>query len=569
MRIFFALIAVLTVSVDCFADYAVQVGHFKSVTAAAGKIGQIQRAGFPTIVEKSDDRGNAAPTTVLVGPYAAAADAETALQGLLRHGVEGFVRTYGTTKTAAPLEPFLGPIRPARFDDVGNRSPIQSPNGPLPLGPGLRLAAAPGADPAQPSQPATAPSKSSFLGLPFSLSGSAQTAIAYTVASPDHWSKIKNTLNLAAERELSADINLKVSGRFSYDGAYDVSNFYPDRVKRNQRWEAMFQETYLDVGLSDLNFRVGRQNIIWGEVVGLFFADVVTAKDLREYLIPEFDYIRVPQWATRAEYFKGDFKAEAIWIPYMTYDQIGKPGAEFYPLTAPPPPGFRQNIRSERTPHSLRDSSFGVRGSYLLNGWDSSAFYYGSMDSSPTFFRSTILAPVPTVRFRPDHERIHQAGLTTSKDAGSFVFKAEAVYTWDRFFNVTNTSDANGVVRQNFLDYIVSAEIPLPSESRLNLQLFQRWFTNYDPDILQRRVETGASLYVSTKLFDEKVEPELLMIQSLNRLDYMTRFKINWYFAKDWRFVAGTAIFGGTNKLGFFGRFDNRDRVFTELRYTF
>jgi hypothetical protein len=48
----------------------------------------------------------------------------------------------------------------------------------------------------------------------------------------------------------------------------------------------------------------------------------------------------------------------------------------------------------------------------------------------------------------------------------------------------------------------------------------------------------------------------------------MTRFKVNWYFAKDWRLVAGTAIFGGKN-LGLFGRFDNRDRVFTELRYSF
>jgi hypothetical protein len=48
----------------------------------------------------------------------------------------------------------------------------------------------------------------------------------------------------------------------------------------------------------------------------------------------------------------------------------------------------------------------------------------------------------------------------------------------------------------------------------------------------------------------------------------MARFKINWYFAKDWRLVAGTAFLGG-KELGLFGRFDNRDRVFAELRYTF
>jgi hypothetical protein len=68
------------------------------------------------------------------------------------------------------------------------------------------------------------------------------------------------------------------------------------------------------------------------------------------------------------------FKAEAIWIPYTTYDRFGKPGSDFYPFTIPPPPGFGQQIRSERTPHKLSDSSFGFRTSY--NGWDLAAFYW-------------------------------------------------------------------------------------------------------------------------------------------------------------------------------------------------
>jgi hypothetical protein len=105
-------------------------------------------------------------------------------------------------------------------------------------------------------------------------------------------------------------------------------------------------------------------------------------------------------------------------------------------------------------------------------------------------------------------------------------------------------------------------------DSRVNLQFFQRWLTNHDPDIIPRRVESGVTLLASTKLFDEKVEPELLMIQSLNRLDWMTRFKVNWHFAKDWRLVVGTAFFGG-KELGLFGRFDQQDRVFAELRYSF
>ena len=71
------------------------------------------------------------------------------------------------------------------------------------------------------------------------------------------------------------------------------------------------RETYLDVSAGDWDFRLGRQQIVWGEMVGLFFADVVSAKDLREFVLPDFDYLRIPQWSVRTEYFKGDFHGEA------------------------------------------------------------------------------------------------------------------------------------------------------------------------------------------------------------------------------------------------------------------
>ena len=571
---FFIFISAWIAHEQCFASFAVQVGAFQSSFLASERVNHINKSGFPTIIEKIVRPGKPSLTAILVGPYDQLRDAASAHAALVRSGVNGFVRVYRNSSETArdgkrdgKKESGGTSAHPDESVDTAatlrDYNTAQSTFSLIPHV--LPVAAAPGSEPAQATAPQT---KLETTGLPFSISGHLQTAAAYTVASPDHWSKLKNTLALALERELATDINLKISGRFSYDGVYDFTNFYPDRVKRDQRIDGFFHETYVDFGVHDWTIRLGRQHVTWGEVVGLFFADVVSAKDLREFLIPEFDYIRIPQWAARAEYFQGDFKAELVWIPYTTYDRIGKPGSDFYPFPVAPPPGFAAKIRRERTPHKLSDSSFGLRTSYLISGWDLAAFYYGSTDATATFFRSVILAPVPTVSFRPDHKRIHQAGLTASKDVGSFVLKGEAIYTWDRYFNVTRADDADGVVRQNFLDYIVSAEIPLPMESRINLQFFQRWFTNHDRDIVPRRVESGASLFASTKLFNEKVEPELLLVHSLNQLDWMARFKINWYFAQNWRLVAGTAFLGG-KQFGLFGRFDKQDRVFAELRYSF
>jgi hypothetical protein len=205
-----------------------------------------------------------------------------------------------------------------------------------------------------------------------------------------------------------------------------------------------------------------------------------------------------------------------------------------------------------------------------LNGWDLTSFYYDSIDASPTFFRQVVTAPVPTVIYQPDHERIRQMGGTFSKDFQSFVLRGEAVYTWNRWFNLSqlNDSNNNGAVRQNFLDYIFSIDFPLPLESRMNLQFFQRWFPVHDPGIVQQRVESGVSLFASTKMFDDKVEPDLLMIQSLNRIDWLVRPRISWQFLPNWRLRLGGGIFGGKSD-SLFGRFADRDRVFLEARYAF
>ena len=133
------------------------------------------------------------------------------------------------------------------------------------------------------------------------------------------------------------------------------------------------------------DFRLGAQQIIWGEVVGLFFADVVSARDMREFLLPSFDIIRIPQWAARAEYFAGDSHVEFIWIPVPAFDRIGKPGADFYPapLPSPTPPSVAALFLDPQRPdRNLGNSNYGVRANTLVSGWDIAAFYYRSFSTS-------------------------------------------------------------------------------------------------------------------------------------------------------------------------------------------
>jgi hypothetical protein len=392
--------------------------------------------------------------------------------------------------------------------------------------------------------------------------GFSQLEIADTYASPEHLSKAKLRTELSRTGQFNEYLKWKISGRFDYDAAYDLSDFYPGAVRRDQRQQFFIRENYLDISAGNFDFRLGRQHVIWGEMVGLFFADVVSAKDMREFVLPSFDIIRIPQWAMRAEYSKNDLHAEVLWIPVPTLDESGKPGADFYPG---PLRGVANYLPEDRSGRNVAHSNYGLRLSQLKNGWDVSAFYYHSLDASPTFYRTSALTE-PLV-FQPRHDRIDQFGATLAKDFGSIVLKGETVYTDGRQFNTTLPTAINGLVRQNTLDYVLGVDVSLPAEARLNLQFFQRVYFNHDPNIIPRRLESGASILLAGKVW-QKVEAQALLIHSLNRSDWMFRPRLSWNFQRNWRWALGADIFGG-RPTGLFGRFDQNDRVYTELRFSF
>jgi hypothetical protein len=400
--------------------------------------------------------------------------------------------------------------------------------------------------------------------------GFVENETAYTYADPTHWSRAVTYLQVAASGQINDNLKWKATVRGDVDPIYIWSNFYNDAVKKDERTGFLFEETYIDTTIAGWDLRIGRQQIIWGEVVGIFVADVVSAQNQLEFILPPFDIIRIPQWAARGEYFFGDSHLELVWIPYPTYNNIGKPGADFFPVQpSSTPAGFEQSFLGEVIPdHNLSHTNYGVRLSTLKSGWDLSAFYYSSEDAAPTFNRTLLAtAPTPTLQYQPVHERIWQAGGTVGKAFGSVVFHAEGVYTSGRQYEVTTVTQPNGVVPQNTLEYIFSLDFTLPKDLFLNVQLFQNIFFDHNPNLIFDSYETGASVLLRGKI-GSKLEPEILWIQGLNHGENLIRPKITWHPETNWRAAFGFDIFNGPAN-SVFGRFNDRDRVYVEVRYDF
>ena len=387
--------------------------------------------------------------------------------------------------------------------------------------------------------------------------GYAELGMAYTYRDPERWSHLRARGELTGSGQLAPRVRWKLNARAELDGAFDLEDeHYPAAVRRDQRRDFMLREAYVDVGHGDWEFRLGRQHVVWGEMVGFFFADVVSARDMRDFLQTELERMRIGQWAVRAEYFGADTHFELLWVPKPSFDRIGKPGSDFYAYPWMP----AGTVVSEDKPGGdLDDGNWGARVSHLVDGWDLAAFYYHSFDVAPTLHAYT------SGRAELRHERIDQFGGTFSKDLGSFVLKGEAVHTSGRGVN-TFTLPAVGLVGTDMVDYAFGVDLP-SGDWRFNVQYYGRRLDDHRAGMMMDRHEQGVSLQVVHGTGTD-LEAEVLAVTSLNRSDYSLRPKLSWKFAPAWRAAVGVDVFGGKDR-GVFGVYDKEDRAWLELRRWF
>ena len=386
--------------------------------------------------------------------------------------------------------------------------------------------------------------------------GYAEFSAARTWPGEDRWSKLRARVEYGADGRFDNGARFRLVARAETDAAYTVEDdFYPKPVRDDQRAEGTLREAYLDLPLGDWELRLGRQHVVWGEMVGLFLADVVSAKDTREFYLQDFEAIRLPQWAVRAERFGANSHLELLWVPWPTYDNVGRPGANFYPF-----PGLEGPVpdvtpdRDDPENHGL-----GARYSLLVDGWDLSGFYYRSTDVAPTLY---LPESGPELR----HDRIHQLGATFSKDLRGYVLKGEAVYTAGRAFTSLDPLAALGVEHSDALDYIVGVTLPR-DDWNFDFQLYGSHRFGHEEGMLYDAHEFGATLLAGYQ-FDERLEAQVLYLAGFNRSDRSFQGWLGWRFAPSWRLRFGVDWFDG-EEIGFFGRYDDQDRVYLELKRWF
>ena len=357
---------------------------------------------------------------------------------------------------------------------------------------------------------------------------------------------------LSADQNFGGDTSLFAQGWIRNDESFKASGASKKLL-----------EGYLNFSSENVDYRIGKQIIVWGRADRLNPTDNLTPRDFT-LLTPEDDDQRAGTLAAKMTYHSQANSLTGIWL------------ADFNPNVIPVPttPGI---FVTEQIPHA---NQFALKFDRSGSDVDWSVSYFSGLDLNPDL---AIGATTPSgTNIILEHNRIRVLGTDAATVIGRYGLRAEVAYTWTE-----NTGPDDFVVKKPFLYLVMGGDRTFLDYINVNIQYYSRHVTNYsDPqsiaDPIQRAVaiqgavisnqfessQYGVSIRVSDKWFNETLEGEIAGIASFGRTNYCIRPRLVYAFNDNLKGSFGLDIYRGESNT-FFGYLQDNSLLFAEIKYGF
>lgn len=357
--------------------------------------------------------------------------------------------------------------------------------------------------------------------------------------------------------QFDAEQALQQSNKNTHSDGDGGNNFY-----RNKHSRFSIRELYVDVESLDIQWRLGKQQVVWGQADGIKVLDQVNPQDYREFILDDFDDSRIPTWMVNAEKPIGDDSIlQLLWVPDTTYHELPENHTRYeFSNTASVPeasigiPVFIQDV--DKPDNALSDSDIGIRLTSFLSGWDISANYLYHYSDFPVLYQDITNNGVVV---SPSYERSHLLGGTLSNAFGDVTLRSEIGFNTDSYFISTNIND-QGIKRSAEFSSVIGLDFQGLSDVLLSVQWFQSHLTNYDSSIVRDTTEHTFTLLYEHNFANETWALKSLLINSVNHGDGVWQNKLNHNLIDNMDIWFGADVFYGQSD-GLYGQFNSRDRL--------
>jgi Protein of unknown function (DUF1302) len=332
--------------------------------------------------------------------------------------------------------------------------------------------------------------------------------------------------------------------------------------------EMGLRQAYVDLYFSWMDLRVGKQQVVWGKADGVFITDVVSPKDLQEFLLPDFEEIRLGVTAVRANFYVDEHTVELIWVPMFTPTGMPGQGSIWLPSAAMPA-GVVLDTSRQDVPLALESSELFARYSVMSSWGDLELVGAWMWDDDPALHRKVAMdaqTGLPAVTITPEHHRLPMGGVSFSTVTGPFVLKTEAAYYHEKRFQTEALSDPDGLLEKSYAHWMVGANVKI-WEINTGLQYVQRAIIDYDDEQVAEQFDHTVTVQLSMDFLRETLHISLFSYIGVEPWNALVRPTISYDFPGGIQALVGTNLFIGDE--GTFGQFDSNDMVYAKLKYAF
>ena len=415
---------------------------------------------------------------------------------------------------------------------------------------------------------------------------------AFRLHSPRQFSKVQNWLEIDVDVELTDWATLTTIGRALMDpinhlesNIHDFAAGPIDRWASSDFFQAELRELYLEIVYEDFDFRFGRQQVVWGESLGLRILDVINPQDFREFILDDFIDARIPLWGTRIDYTFADWVFEGVWFLDFEDNRPADLGSEWQFREVGQLDLFLQSpavqLAKTKKPQDgrLSDSEVGFRITRFMRNMDLSLNYFYAWSDFPVGFRRTLGGN----RFliEPRHTRFHLVGGTFNYAFDVFVIRGEGGLKLGQHFVSTDPRDADGIRQREFLSYVLGLDWTVNDNLLANFQFFQNVIFNKPKDIPDEAVNNIVSAFLRADFINETLFLELIALYGINFGELLIRPQVEYQINDFLSVTLGLDFFIGPRS-GFFGQYaaparrlrkrhftGRNNRIFLEVKRSF
>ena len=321
------------------------------------------------------------------------------------------------------------------------------------------------------------------------------------------------------------------------------------------------RQGYMDIYFDNFDLRIGKQQIIWGKADGVFITDVISPRDLSEFILPDFEEIRIGTNAIKFDYYLGNSTFEAVWIP--TFESTILP--EENSIWAPKMPEFPVPVifdySDAEVENKLSESEIAFKYSYLGSAIDFELMTAYMWDDNPTMH----IFAQPDSLVTLEHHRLPLVGASFSKALAGAVVRGEGAYYFEKRFAAEDLT-FNRVKEKDYAHYLIGYDHNWIGVN-VSFQFIQEYILDYENDISNDEFTSTMTFLVTEDFLRETLRLEFFSYYGINNEDALLRPKIAYDLADGFEVQLGANIFVGEE--GNFGQYDENDMLFMKVRYDF